>query len=77
MCLKDDMWYAEIKKFTAEELITALLAAAKSSPQGLNAPVRMQDWEWNLRNVTTLQVENDTNGDVMIRFDPNEIPYGG
>ena len=67
----------EIKKFTVEELITALLAAAKSSPQGLNAPVRMQDWEWNLRNVTTLQVENDTNGDVMIRFDPNEISYGG
>ena len=67
----------EIKKFTVEELITALLAAAKSSPQGLNAPVRMQDWEWNLRNVITLQVENDTNGDVMIRFDPNEIPHGG
>ena len=67
----------EIKKFTVEELITALLAAAKSSPQGLNAPVRMQDWEWNLRNVSTLQVENDTNGDVMIRFDPNEIPYCG
>ena len=67
----------EIKKFTVEELITALLAVAKSSPQGLNAPVRMQDWEWNLRNVTTLQVENDTNGDVMIRLDPNEIPYGG
>ena len=67
----------EIKKFTLEELITALLAAAKSSPQGLNAPVRMQDWEWNLRNVITLQVENDTNGDVMIRFDPNEIPHGG
>lgn len=67
----------EIKKFTVEELITALLAVAKSSPQGLNAPVRMQDWEWNLRNVTTLQVENDTNGDVMIRFDPNEISYGG
>ena len=64
----------EIKKFTVEELITALLAAAKSAPQGLNAQVRMQDWEWNLRNVTTLQVENDTNGDVMIRFDPNEIP---
>ena len=34
----------EIKKFTVEELITALLAAAKSSPQGLNAQVRMQDW---------------------------------
>lgn len=67
----------EIKKFTVEELITTLLAAAKSSPQGLNAPVRMQDWEWNLRNVSTLQVENDTNGDVMIRFDPNEISYGG
>ena len=67
----------EIKKFTVEELITTLLAAAKSSPQGLNAQVRMQDWEWNLRNVITLQVENDTNGDVMIRFDPNEIPYGG
>ena len=66
----------EIKKFTVEELITALLAAAKSSPQGLNAPVRMQDWEWNLRNVITLQVENDINGDVMIRFDPNEIPHG-
>ena len=67
----------EIKKFTVEELITTLLAAAKSSPQGLNAPVRMQDREWNLRNVSTLQVENDTNGDVMIRFDQNEIPYGG
>ena len=64
----------EIKKFTVEELITALLAAAKSSPQGLNAPVRMQDWEWNFENVITLQVENDTNGDVLIRFDPNEIP---
>ena len=66
-----------MKKFTVEELITTLLAAAKSSPQGLNAPVRMQDSEWNLRNVSTLQVENDTNGDVMIRFDPNEISYGG
>ena len=57
----------EIKKFTVEELITALLAAAKSSPQGLNAPVRMQDWEWNLRNVITLQVENDTNGDSYVK----------
>ena len=65
----------ETKKFTVEELITALLAAAKSSSQGLNAQVRMQDWEWNLENVITLQVENDSNGDVLIRFDPNEIPY--
>ena len=65
----------EIKKFTVEELVTALLAAAKSSQQGLNAQVRMQDWEWNLENVITLQVENDSNGDVLIRFDPNEIPY--
>ena len=64
----------EIKKFSVEEMITALLAAAKASPQGLNAPVRMQDWEWNLHNVVTLQVENDTDGDVLIRFDPNEIP---
>ena len=67
----------EIHKFTVEEMVSALLSAAKSSPHGLNAQVRMQDWEWNLRNVTTLQVENDTNGDVMIRFDPNEISYGG
>ena len=65
----------EIKKFTVEELITALLAAAKSSPQGLNAQVRMQDWEWNFEKVITLRVENDSNGDVLIRFDPNEIPY--
>ena len=64
----------EIKKFTVEELITALLATAKSSPQGLNARIRMQDWEWNFENVITLQVENDSNGDVLIRFDPNEIP---
>ena len=65
----------KIKKFTVEEMIVALLAAAKASPQGLNARVRMQDWEWNFQNVITLQVENDTNGDVLIRFDPNEIPY--
>ena len=64
----------EIHKFTVEEMVSALLAAAKSSPQGLNARICMQDWEWNLRNVETLQVENDTNGDVLIRFDPNEIP---
>lgn len=64
----------EMHKFTVEEMITALLAAAKASPQGLDAQVRMQDWEWNLRNVETLQVENDTDGDVLIRFDPNEIP---
>ena len=65
---------SKIQKFTVEEMIAALLAAAKASPQGLNARIRMQDWEWNLQNVTTLQVENDTNGDVLIRFDPNEIP---
>lgn len=65
---------SEIQKFTVDEMITALLAAAKASPQGLNAQVRMQDWEWNLHNVVTLQVENDTDGDVLIRFDPNEIP---
>ena len=64
----------EIHKFTVEEMIVALLAAAKASPKGLNARVRMQDWEWNLRNVEMLQVENDTDGDVLIRFDPNEIP---
>ena len=64
----------EIQMFTVEKMIAALLAAAKASPQGLNARVRMQDWEWNLQNVITLQVENDTNGDVLIRFDPNEIP---
>ncbi len=64
----------EIKEFTVEEMITSLMAAAKASPQGLDARIRMQDWEWNFRNVITLQVENDTNGDVLIRFDPNEIP---
>lgn len=63
-----------IQKFTVEEMISALLAAAKASSQGLNARIRMQDWEWNFENVVTLQVENDTNGDVLIRFDPNEIP---
>lgn len=63
-----------IQKFTVEEMISALLAAAKASSQGLNARIRMQDWEWNFENVITLQVENDTNGDVLIRFDPNEIP---
>lgn len=63
-----------IQEFTVEGMIAALLAAAKASPQGLNARIRMQDWEWNLENVITLQVENDTNGDVLIRFDPNEIP---
>ena len=65
---------SKILKFTVEEMIVALLEAAKASPQGLNARIRMQDWEWNLQNVITLQVENDTNGDVLIRFDPNEIP---
>ena len=64
----------EVQKFTVEEMITALLAAAKASPNGLDASVRMQDWEWNLRNVKTLQVKNDSNGDVLICFDPNEIP---
>ena len=63
-----------IQKFTVEEMISALLAAAKASSHGLNARIRMQDWEWNFENVVTLQVENDTNGDVLIRFDPNEIP---
>ncbi len=64
----------EIKTFSVEELIAALLAAAKAAPGGLNARVRVQDWEWNLRNVKTLQVENDSNGDVLIMFDPNEVP---
>ena len=64
----------KIQRFTVEEMVAALLSAAKASPQGLNARTRMQDWEWNFENVVTLQVENDTNGDVLIRFDPNEIP---
>ena len=67
----------EIRKFTVEEMITALLAAAKASPNGLDARVRMQDWELNFGSIITLQVENDTNGDVLIRFDPNEIPFDG
>ena len=64
----------KIQRFTVEEMVAALLSAAKASPQGLNARIRMQDWEWNFENVVTLQVETDTNGDVLIRFDPNEIP---
>ncbi len=60
------------QKMTVEELITLLLEAAKASPRGLDAPVRLRDWECSMQNVATLQVEDDANGDVLIRFDPNE-----
>ena len=64
----------DIKEFTVEELIANLLAAAKASSNGLDASVRLQDWEGNLRNIKTFQVKNDSNGDVLICFNPNEVP---
>ena len=60
------------QKMTVEELITLLLEAAKASSLGLDAPVRLKDWECTMQNVATLQVEDDANGDVLIRFDPGE-----
>jgi len=62
---------SKIREFTVQQLIHALQEAAKHVNNGLDAPVRLLDWEMNHENVRTLQVCG-ADSEVLIRFEPNE-----
>lgn len=61
-----------IKQYTVDELISALRAIASKTPLKGKAKVRLQDWEWNMDGVYSMDVSFDGSGDVLIGFDPHE-----
>lgn len=65
------MMETRIKQFTVRQLISALQRSAKHVHDGLDAPVRLLDWEMNHENIRTLQVCG-YDSEVLIRFEPNE-----